>query len=649
MCRASLILLLFFLANCTFAKDINWLEINRYLSRVYQEDEISNSIETLEYYFNNPISLYNAKEDALTVLPSVDLRTSSVIVSRFNKNPDISDEELFEGLLLDEAQILIILYSTTRRQHALEAKTSAKYCLRSEERFEKVSGLRQNKYLGDRYDIYQRLVLTHKHWHFQAIGNKNLGELHLFEFYSFGAKYESNKFKLFLGDFNANFGCGNLLWQGFSLGKGGDYISAAQPYKNSIKLNTSSSQVDFFRGVALEKVFNVGIFDVSTNLFFSSFARPANIDTAKKIATSIYTSNYFRTQTEIRKKNALLEYAQGANFVISYKYLNIGFTYFDIQYDFPLKSSSSRAFSGKYSNLFSTFVIINLQNATFGGEYSFYEMKYPAAKVFWRAKNDNFEIVQHYRNYHAKYRSFFGYNFGESSTAANEEGLYTGIKAKFSKNLISEAYIDFYRSHMRTYSVEKPIKGYDYTFKHTYRNKHLGEFFLKIKSEAKTDGFKPKGASNQTIYNLMRNDVRFEYERKILRNLNITFRLDATDVYFEQKKPCENGKAGFIELNYNIFSNLSLSGRISVFQTDSYSSAIWHYEYRMPTSIFSNALYDEGSRLLLRTRYSPIPQIHIYFAYTRLHKPKLDKLGSSYDQINSNKDNRIYLLLNIKL
>lgn len=648
MKKLYLFIIIILYPKVVFCDEINWMEIDRYLQKIYSDEEITSIIEILEFYFENPIVLDNARLDALTSLPTIDLPTSNAIIKRYRENPNIDNYFLLEGLALTDAQKIIILNGTIRNKSKIQEPLKANYYIRNEERLEEVRGLRENKYLGNKYDIYQRLNVKYSDYQLQAIGNKNLGEIYLFDFYSIGFKYQQKDLKLIVGDYAVNYSAGNVLRQGFSLNKGSDYIAAAIPYLNNINLNTSISRINFFRGAAFENNFRFLWHNFTISTFVSSLKRPANVDTAKNKATSIYTTNYFRTKTEINKKDALEENAFGANLAYNYKNLILGVTYFELEYNYPLKSSSSRAFDGSYSNLISSYGIYNAKNFTIGYEYSIYSYQFPGLKLFTYFKLGLFEFVTHYRNYHYKYRSFWGYNFGESSYPANEEGIYNAIRVNFDKNLTTEAYLDLYHTHKRTYSVEKPIKGVDYSIRNYYKNKIIGNFYLKVKSEAKTDGFKPKGAKNQIIYIQRRNDVRFEYERRIIKNLIATIRFDATDVYFEQKKPAENGYAGYFELDYDIFKNLSVISRISIFNTESYTSAIWHYEYRMPTSVYSNPLYDEGSKILFRINYSPLKNINLYFAYTRLEKPKLEKLGSSYDEINSNKDNRFYFLVNFK-
>ncbi|GEM_PF-4535885 len=641
-----ILFLLILFSNYLYSQNIDNFELEKFLVQFSSEDELTDVIETLEYYFSNPIKLYKARADALTVLPNIDYYTSSIIVERFNNNPKLSYNTLFDGLELSDIQQKILM-KTTNRDTILPNRFSSDYRVRSQERFETVRGLEEKKYLGNKYNIYQKFQANYSYFQLQAIGNKNLGEIYLFDFYSIGAKYQTDKFKLIVGDFTAAFGCGNTLWQSYPIGKGGDFIRSAVPYKNSINLNTSTMRTNFMRGVALEYNFNRLWHNFSLTAFISNTKRPANVDTAKKVATSIYTTNYFRTKTEINKKDALGENSLAVNFAYNYKKITLGATYFSINYDYPLKSSSSNAFEGSYSDIISLYALYTIRNISLGGDYSLYSREFPAIKLYNIIKLNNIDFALHYRNYHSNYRSFWGYNFGESSIPANEEGLYLAISAKLSKNLKTEAYLDLYRTHTRTYSVQKPIKGVDYSVKHLYENKLLGSFFLKIKSEAKTDGFKPNGAASQVIYTLRRNEVRFEYERRIMKNLTLTTRFDATDVSFEQKKNNEKGYAAYLQISYDVLKNLSLVVRTSFFNTDSYSSAIWHYEYRMPTSVYTNPLYDEGNRLLIRLYYSPFRNIKLYLAYTRLEKPKLDKLGSSYDQIKSNKDNRIFLQINI--
>lgn len=645
------------LISCQFAfsySKIDWIAIEEYLEEIYTSQEVSDALDLIEHYLMRPINLHTAKSIDLAALPTIDIITATKIIEIVSKNPSFSYQSIFDLVELSEIQKNIIYFCTDlniKNDTDLNRKYKniGVYRIRNLHRLETNRGLEEKQYKGDELDLYQSLHLNYNGYESQIITNKRIGERSITEFVSGSISYNTDNLNITFGDYRPIIGFGNLFWNSFAIGKGGEMVSSAASFNTSIKSNSSTIAFSYLRGVAISKRINIKNSKLTITTFASNTPRSATIDTASNIATSLYTSNYFRTQNEIDKKNNLDEKSIGTSLVYENDRYTIGSVCLYLDYSKEVASSSASAFNGKSGNLGTIFGFYQFPMVLLGSEITIDNNSNIGLKAVALRKGTRSSVSMHYRYYSAEFRSPFGYNFGEQSSAANEMGLYTGFRTIFTSNSNLQGYLDIYRTITWTYTVQLPIRGIDLAGLFSQKNTILGDFSIRAKYESKTNGLKKQGQSRQTIYSHTRTDLRAEIKNKFHRTTLFRLRFDVNIVDFENHKPQELGFAGYAELQYSPISKLRFRGRYAVFQTDSYSSAIWHFEYRMPSSAAAVALFDEGSRMFFAIDYKLLNTIELYLCYTRLHKPKYKTLGSGYEQIKSNKDNRLYIMAVVKL
>lgn len=630
----------------------DWSAIENYLEEIYSANESSDALDRIEYYIRRPIYLKSATVQDLLKLPTIDYQTADRIISKISENPNMSYFALFDELNISDVQKQILYFTTSLDEKPIkqQKRYHVTYSIRNEHRFEKVRGLEEKRYVGDEFDIYQKLRVNVSGFELNALCNKDLGEPHLAEYYSGSLKYSAKNISLIIGDFSLNSGFGNVFGPAFSMGKGSDFIGAAMSYGSFHRPNSSTIPTNSMRGASVDYKFQIAkSIDMRIIPFFAMTKRNASIDASGEFATSIYTAGYFRTPNEIAKKNTLDERAGGLILDLTHGRLNVGGVLASFDYSKPLASKSSSVIVGKSGFLSSLFVNFSSGKFGFGCEASLDANSESGIKAIASYRDETISGVLHFRNFSAGFRSPYGSNFGEFSYLANEAGLYAGLSTKLSDVLRLEAYLDLYKSHTRTYFVQMPIRGRDLVAKLSALDTDYGDFVVRFKEEVKTDGVRPEGSANQVIYDLSRRELRLEWSEKIGKKLNLRMRFDAAHINFDEVLPYEWGFASYAELKYSIISSLDVKGRIAFFETDSYSSSIWHFEYRMPTSAMSSALFESGYRSMFTLSYKPLDFINIYIAYARLVKPSKTTLGSGYEQIKGSADNRIYSMIVIKL
>ncbi len=634
------------------SQEIRRYSIEKYLRSLMTEQDITPALETIEYFNLNPIYLSKATPDDLTQLPTIDLLSARIILERYSSHPESSYYALLDSLNLSDIQKHIIQITTSREilPESTFSSNKFKYSALNEYRFEKVAGFEKKEFRGDAWDLKQKLFASVDNFEVYMQSNKNPGEIHLAEFFSGAVQYKNTNIQAIVGDYSITSGFGAILGSAFSFGKGSDYISGAYPYSAALKQNTSTITTVFFRGAAVRYSFDVSkSLRISLNPFVSNYDRSATIDALHNEATSLYSQSLFRTDSEIRKKNSLNEKALGNALVINWGNFTLGSNLLSLNYAKPITSSSSGTFQGKSGILYSFFSSMYFGKFIIGGEIAADNNKNLSKVLAAMYRTNSYSFAVNYRRHDTFFRSPFGSGFGEFSNPANEEGLYLGFSQKINEKSTIDAYIDLYSSLSRTYLVQMPVRGYDFSSQYIRQSETFGEIFAKIKYEQKTDGYKKNNAGNQIIVNSERLDLRLETEKEILKDLLLRLRLDYVNFDLNQNNTNESGVAGFAQITYSPFSDLRLAGRISLFSTPSYNSAVWHFEYRMPGSSQANALSGDGSRLLLQFVYKLQSSIDVYLSFVRYQKNNVTKLGSSWDAISGNVNNRLYSMIAIKL
>jgi len=97
----------------------------------------------------------------------------------------------------------------------------------------------------------------------------------------------------------------------------------------------------------------------------------------------------------------------------------------------------------------------------------------------------------------------------------------------------------------------------------------------------------------------------------------------------------------FQDIRFSPFQNISIDGRIILFQTDSFNSAIYEYENDLMGILSNVALYGKGIRWYLQVKYKLANFLSITAKYSETYKPLEKNLGSGLSEINNNIDNKL--------
>jgi hypothetical protein len=636
-----------------------------------EEGEIEILLDKIDFFANNPLNLLNSTPNQIAEIPGISYFDAFSIYEIVQKDSNITIEKLSNLLNFNEFQQFTfqkcaIINKIENQEKIKKNKFSGKIRERSSYQIETPVGYENEKYVGEKWNLYQRFQANSEinfadfdTWNFAAGGliNKNSGELNLAEYSAGYFSFHNQNVKLIFGDFSVKAGMGNVFGDLFTQGKGINVISPTTKFNNQI--SPFLSKMDFLRMRGVAARFNFPLFflknpaknRISSSIWFSNSPRSATIrideNTKAEYISSIFTTGIYRTETDIAKKNAIYEKNFGATLEFSGCNYNIGglLAYFDFEKE--IRSTSSRVFAGKNGLMSSLFGTFYFDKVTLSSEISLDNNQKIGVKIGSNYKSKTFDIAFHFRSFDENFRSPYGSIFGEFSYPANELGLYSGLIWKPNSQFKLSSFFDLFYSYTKTYTIDTNVTGFEIFSQFDYKIDKNTSTFFRINYKNKT----AQKVANKTT-NFYHNDklnLRLEGEHFFNKSVKIRSRFDF--IYLNNKNVVadEFGFSAFAEGNLKLANWLNFQTRISYFSTESYSSAIWQFEYYYPGYSYSPALYDDGMRSFFALHFSFLQRFDIFLRYVNMFKFDAESLGSSYEQIDGNQQNRIYLQIDVKI
>lgn len=642
--------LLHILLYCANAQEFEQEQLENLFENLATDTEKTPEFDFLEHLMLNPINLRTALPEDLMYLPGFNSFTAIQIINSAQSDSLPSIVQIARIFELSDEQSFILqtcFYTESKERMAKPAKLH--YRARSKSQFNNVKGFENNSFRGSELDLYNKIAYSQEAFSFGLLADKDAGEHSLADYYSGYATFRSGGLSVIVGDYYVETGMGNILWKSFGLKKGAEVIAPVIQRGRGIVPWRSSLDYGFFRGGSMQ--YSSILSDNSSFkllAFASSVKRSANLDTNLGEAIALYTAGYYRTDSELAKKNKLGEQSFGGALEYSYLGLTAGLSAISLNYDYSVNSSSSSVFSGKNGILSSGYIFLALPNIFAGGEISFDAKGNLALKTAAQFISGSFDGALAIRSFSKDYRSPFGYNFGEFSFPANEYGFYAGARWKPANNLVLSAYLDIFSSNGTTYFIPAAVKGSEFFIESRYRINKDTEPSIRFKFEDKTDAVKFAKDDFHTIYQRKKYLLRFDLRRNLTRTLSIRLRADGTYLDNSGILPNEIGSAGFAEFVYDESFNLKLGARLTIFSTDSYSTAIWQYEYSLPGIMLTPALYGEGAKAILWAKYRPAEFIDVWARFSYLTKNNVKSIGSGLTEILGSDDKRLHLQVDFR-
>ncbi len=627
------------------------------IEEISSESEDSQIYDLLEQLSDNPIQINIAGKTDLIRIPFLDFQTANKIVDFREKNGFFKDvTDLYKIYSIDKETIEKILpyitftdYSDQNIFQNLFSFQNMKVNFRTRGivDLQDSKGLQENKFAGSRWKNYQRLqVESNDKFRLGLLTEKDPGESSFNDFYSFHFQIKNLGCvnKLIIGDYLLEFGQGLAMWSPYGLSKSTDAVNTIGKKDRGIVPYTSSNENQFLRGVSAQ--LNFGNFQMIP--FFSSHKVDASIDSITSFVISTPVDGMHRTQSELNRKNTLLE----KTFGISLKYnflpnLSTEFLYYKTNFGNSFTSNSAFDISGNEFEFYSFSYSSFWKSVFVTGEFCYNRISAASINNIEIAVSKDFTFVSSFRNYPRNFVNIYSNGMGERSGTQNEIGFYTGFKLKTAVGTIN-FYYDQFKFPYATYYNPVPTSGREFLVYYYVRPFNKTVLTLKYKNENKEVA---KVYSNENIIdNQIIQNIRLDLTYTANKFVTLKTRLESVFLSFTKTKDdAEKGFLVFQDVRIKPFSSLLLYLRAAFFKTDSYNSRVYEFENDLTGIVTNPPLYGKGLRWYLVAKYSLPLGITISMKYSELYEPEERTLGSGYSEINSNLDNSLNLQLDVKL
>ena len=645
--------------------------IESQLDEIDEQTDMALIIDDLEGFIENPININatSASElSRLNILNDVQINKLLEYLTNFGPAYSIFELKTVDGLtpdLLQKIQPFIWFGPREEKQKFAEAFQYGKnqLLLRGLGNLQEPRGYKPNEdgekpYKGNQYKYYTRYRYEARDRFWAGFtGEKDQGEAFFsgsdkqgFDFYSAHVSIKINKTfeQVTVGDFLVRTGQGLVLWQGYSTGKS-ENVLAITKTNQGIRPSTGVDENLFFRGAATTLNFGKSKFSI----FYSQKNDDGNVegnDSTGHYVTSLQTSGYHRTNSEIDDKNAVRNTNFGGIFSRSFINLKVGASIVRQQLNIPLIPANQ---------LYNQFRFRGMDNLVGGVDYTFNKGKYQffgeaaMSKSKGRAfvqgtiinLNDQLSISLLYRYFDKNYQSLWANTFAEGSNISNESGLYFGTKILPVKFVTLSAYSDLYKANWLNYTTAAPSIGWDAFLQANLVLSRKVDFYVRYKNEEKEKKF----IQNERFVNLQEKiqKLRFHFNYKYSEKIKLKTRFEFSGYNGLQK---ENGFLVFQDIQFHpVNIPLSISARIACFKTDSYNSRIYAYENDLLYTFSIPSLYGNGFRTYLNLNYKISKNMDFWFKIANTSWSDREDIGTGYNEISGNNKTELKLQLMLKI
>jgi len=453
-----------------------------------------------------------------------------------------------------------------------------------------------------------------------------------FDYYSGYLSYKGDGIlkQITVGDFLFQVGQGLSFGGGGGLGKSANTMGILK-FGQTLRPYTSSDENRFFRGVSAE----MGRGALRFVLFYSNKYRDANTttDSVGRNFTSLQTSGYHRTLSEIDDERSLNEQLLGAYGELKLTRFKIGGLLVFQHFDLPMITGSSlykaKSFSGQ-------------DNSNLGIDYQWALKRLQCFGEVGRSRNGRLGAVQgvvwhtipkvslsaYYRQFDPGFQAFYGSSLSESSGNHNETGMYFGLMASPLSKVKIFGYFDLYHFPWVTYSTVAPSTGHDLMAQLSYSITKKVTLYLKGKFESKPQ---KTPSSKEPVIDLDEQTTKWRLQGDFLVSRWVTLRSRCEYVSTSFNKVIEQGWLAFQDVVIAPAKNLTCWIRYCWFNTDGYNSRVYAYENDLLYSFSIPEFHGIGQRTYLTLKWSPSSHTTLYLKSGLTIHAGAESWGSGYD------------------
>lgn len=685
MIKYLLFLVICFFSFVVFAQE-NSKSVQETIEKLIEEvasesdDEIDYTeiYEDLTQYYNDPLNLNSAtKEELDKLLVLNDFQINSLINYRtkFGSLLSLYELQLVYGFDVDDIRKIapFVTVEVIKVNNKLNFSRILKYgssqlFVKSQRVIEKQNGYlpeTKNGYLGSPYKIYTRYKFEYKNQISAGFSaEKDPGEEFFkgtqkngFDFYT--AHLQISNLGIFkticLGDYQAGFGQGLVLYSGMARGKS-SYVMDIKKKNQGLKKYSSVIEDRFMRGAGTTLRYK----DLDFSAFYSNKLMDAKlyvvdldtIDDEVSLVASLQNTGYHRTLSEYSYKHEINEVITGGNIAYNHEKFNLGLTYVYYYYDVMLSKDAKPyqifdLFGKRNSNLGFNYQF-EYKGINFFGEIAASENKalaYINGAVMSIAPQVSVSVLQ--RNLSRDYHAYLGMPFSESSNASNEKGLYIGTQILPYQKFKISAYFDTYKFPWLKYGVNAPSHGVDYFAQLDYSMSRNVQMYVKFKNEIKSENSTLDSSGLQRLTDVSNTGVRYHITYQLSKTITMKNRIELK--FYNKQNTNDKGYLIYHDIIYKPLNiPLSIAFRYAMFEADSYDARFYAYESDILYAFSIPAYYSKGTRTYITLKYSVTEKIDIWFNWGQFYYSDKDVISSGLSEIKGNHKTEVKAQIRIK-
>jgi hypothetical protein len=661
-----------------------------------EDNDYTNLIEQLTYFRTHRINLNRTDKDELGQLGLLNELQMNSLLDHIQKNGkliSIYEIQGIDGFDLNTIQRILpfvkvsdnlgsahFSFSEMRRNGQLEIVSRVQRIAENQRGFKRnlqddqiSSNSPDTFYIGSPERIFTRVRYTYSNVISAGfIAEKDAGEAFRaipginkkagFDFYTAHLFLRNIRFvKAFaLGDYQASFGQGLVMWKGYGFGKNANIIGVKRNARGLNQYN-SVDESRFLRGAATTLRLP---FKLEATVFFSRKKVDANVSAVDTLSSglldveevsSLITGGLHNTVGALQQKQQITEQLTGGNLTYRNKHLTFGGTLLDYslsadlnrttnyynQFDF--KGSTNRNVGFDFSYIYS--------NLNFFGEWA---MSKNGAKAFCggvvAALDPKVNATLYYRNFDRSYQNLCALPVAENTLAQNEKGLYAGFDAKFTSRLSLSTYFDNFIFPWLKFNVSSPSGGHDFFSQLNWTPSKKIDMYFRYRNRNRQ--------VNATSINMFDFPVAFQQQNfrynlsfNVIPSVKLRTRIEVVRVK-QENKPEEKGFVFFQDIIWKkLGSPISITARYGLFESDSYTTRIYTYENDVLYSFSVPALYDKGHRAYLMMNYDITKKVELWFrvAQTFYTDKSVQNYGDKLTEIESPSKTELKFQVRIKI
>jgi len=510
-------------------------------------------------------------------------------------------------------------------------------------------GYTEQHYLGTPMKSYQRITITRgEHVRAGILFEKDAGEQNFDDFStgfvclnSFGAVSSA-----VVGDYVVEAGQGLALWRGYDVSKGANVIMPAMRLGRELVPYASSGETAFLRGVAM----NMRFPNSTAMGFYSQKSCSGSLDAAGNVV-SIYASGYFRNRSEIEKRDVFEERIVGVRLKYDVSDSNlIGATAYTTNFSRFLSFGSQ--FQGNRYNVASADYNFHILDVSLFGECTKNSVSDLAGvSGVMLAPAPNLNLISVYRSYPANFFSLHTNGFGNGSGTSNEKGFYVGVRFFPIPEISVSSYFDQFRSFSNTSSSLYPIEGTDFLLQ--CENALGPRLRLTTRFQERVGGVEQtvdagQGRSSRVDDRSTRRNFRLNVDYRLSSSVRMRGRFEFTTFRTLMSGKHETGVMAYNDLSFRASPRMRLDVRVVSFNTSSYDAGMGEYESDLPGVLAVPILYGRGVKWYILTTYSAGEKLEFALKYSDMIRDDIERLGTGWDELPTNHDNRVGVQLDVK-